>query len=112
MRLSQGDRDTAVELFEATAVAALAAKEWVAFNDAVHGANAATDTWLSADAARLLHARGQELLAAGAPHVYVSWLANAEAAAWLYIGEWERCAEVLRFIVGRDPGLYTATARD
>lgn len=110
IHLARGERDAAAEAYAAASVTALAAREWVVFNDAAHGANASTGTWLSAAAARRLESRRRELITAGAPHVYVAWLASGEAVAWLSVGEWAKCAEVLRFVVERDPGLYSGTA--
>ena len=110
VHLARSDRAAAAATFAEASDIALVAHEWVAFNEAAHGINATVDTWLSARIARLLQTRRLEMAAAGAPHKYIAWLAAAEAAAWLYIGEWEECATILRFIVGRDPGRYSGTA--
>ena len=58
----------------------------------------------------MLQAYRQDLIAAGAPHVYVAWLAGSESIAWLFVGEWRECVDVLRFVAGRDPGPYSDAA--
>ena len=110
VRLALGERAAATDAFTAAIPVALASREWVAFNAAAGGVTEATGVWLSSRTARMLQAYRQALIAAGAPHVYVAWLAGGECIPWLFVGEWRECAEVLRFVAGRDPGPYSDAA--
>jgi DNA-binding CsgD family transcriptional regulator len=110
VRLVLGERAAAAEAFTTAIPVSLASREWVAFNDAAGGITEATGVLLSARTARMLHAYRQDLVAAGAPHVYVAWLAGFEAIAWLFVGEWRECVNVLRFVAGHDPGPYSDAA--
>ena len=110
VRLALGDRAKAVAAFAAAIPVSLASGEWVAFNSAAGGVADATGMWLSTQGARMLQAYRNDLIALGAPHHFIAWLAASESACWLFGGEWQECAGVLRFVVGRNPGPYSDAA--
>ncbi|WIM20229.1 MULTISPECIES: LuxR family transcriptional regulator [unclassified Microbacterium] len=110
VRFALGDRAAAAEAYTAAIPVALTSREWIAFNSATGGLTDANGVWWSAASARMMRARRHDLIVAGAPHVYVAWLAGSESIAWLFVGEWQECAEVLRFVAGRDPGPYSDAA--
>jgi DNA-binding CsgD family transcriptional regulator/tetratricopeptide (TPR) repeat protein len=86
--------------------AALEAGDHLAFNHAADIEATSLEVWASRTYAESLRRRRIQLGASVAPHVYVAWLAHAEAAAWLAVGDWSGCRAALRFCFGADPGLY------
>ena len=110
VQLMLGNRDRAAELSEEAGNTALAAHDWVVFNNSVYCAVQSTTGWLTPGSVRLQQRRRMELVEAKAPHAYVAWLAASEAHDALTIGAWQHCAEVLRHIRSRDPGLYSNTS--
>ncbi|MET1083935.1 MAG: LuxR C-terminal-related transcriptional regulator, partial [Burkholderiales bacterium] len=110
VQLMLGNRARAAELAEEAGDAALVAHEWVLFNNSVYCAIQSTTGWLTPGSVRIMRRRRMDLVAANAPHGYVAWLAASESHDALTIGAWEHCAEVLRYIRSRDPGLYSNTS--
>lgn len=110
VQLMLGNRDRAAELSEEAADMALVAHEWVIFNNSVYCAVQSSAGWVTPGSVRLQRRRRMDLVEAKAPHGYVAWLATSEAHDALSIGAWEQCAEVLRHIRSRDPGLYSNTS--
>ena len=110
-RYAAGDLAGAGSLATEALPAALSSEDWVAFNSATGLVGAVRGPSAHACATET-HRQREELVARGAPHVYVSWLASDEAALWLLAGSVDRCREALRYVAVRDPGPYSdASAR-
>ena len=84
---------------------------WAFVHAALWEANA-QETWASSLYANRMRQRREELIALGAPHVYIAKLSADEASALLAIGNWRECVQRLRVVLGSDPGpLADASAR-
>jgi DNA-binding CsgD family transcriptional regulator len=62
------------------------------------------DISASPDVLRLWSRRRESMIAAGAPHSLVAWLAACEAVGRLGRGEVEACQQMLRSVLGSNPG--------
>lgn len=105
-QLLDGRRERAAQSARDAMVAAMAAGDHLAFNHAADVEAGSVEVWASRAHAESLRRRRIQLGESVAPHVYVAWLAQSEAAAWLSIGDWDECRAALRFCFGADPGPY------
>ncbi len=107
LALVEDRRQSAKTLAGEAIEAALAAPDYLIFNYATELESLAEEVWSSRVHAEHLSRRRAQLTAAGAPHLYVAWLAIVEADSWLSIGQWRQCLACLRDTLATDPGPIT-----
>jgi DNA-binding CsgD family transcriptional regulator len=98
--------DEARQLTTEALTAAVRAGDYWAFTSASVWEASAAETWSSAAYAHQLRRRREQLIALGAPHVYIAKLSANEASGLLAIGRWRECLLRLREVLGSDPGPF------
>jgi tetratricopeptide (TPR) repeat protein len=88
---------------ERAQAAAMEARDYWAFIQAVFQACNTMDCIASRPVLEYLRRSREHLTSVGAPHTYIAWLSSAEAHGLILIGDWRACIDRLRVVLGSDP---------